>query len=100
MLVRQQSAIGHVLLVPGCSGGGPHGRCWRSLRRLRRALPCPSYLASHDHIQARRLEPNPRCAACQSGGMYHPMHKWWACDVRLPDGEFCGCTVTDRPVAL
>jgi hypothetical protein len=32
--------------------------------------------------------------------MYHPLHKWWTCDVRLPGGDVCGCAVTDQPLKL
>jgi hypothetical protein len=75
---------------------GPDDRCIA----CGEPFPCPTGLSTYAHIRPRQLEPNPRCAACNSGGMFHPMHQWWTCDVRLSSGDLCGCTVTDQPLTL
>ena len=75
---------------------GPGDRCLA----CGEPFPCPTDLARYSHILPRQLGPNQRCAVCGDGQMFHLMHKWWTCDVRLPGGDPCGCTVTDRPLAL
>jgi hypothetical protein len=55
-----------------------------------------------DKIKPRNLDIMPRCYECKSPDtpllrgrqpMFHTEHRWGPCDVRMPGGDECGCTV-------
>jgi hypothetical protein len=54
---------------------------------------CPLFDTWSDRIKPRQRDPNPRCSSCKTGPMFHPAHKWTACQVSMPGGGYCGCTV-------
>jgi hypothetical protein len=43
-------------------------------------------------IKPRRLDPMPRCANCQTGGLHHPLHRWGLCIVTELGRGRCPCT--------
>jgi hypothetical protein len=60
---------------------------------------CPLFDAWYDSVKPRQRDVNPRCPSCTSPDtdgrppMFHPVHRWQPCDVRMPDGAVCGCMV-------